>query len=121
MTISGIRKNPNWCGPWRTDYKVNNEQVVFNIIKDMKYPKSNDDCFAVRVIEHTATKVQERSQFSTLEDILTSKDKEEEVEELADESASSWSLSYREFWTKDKHSLNYQSSEAGVETVAGTP
>lgn len=41
--------------------RVINEQVVFNIFKAIEYIETTDDCFAINIIEQTATKVHERS------------------------------------------------------------
>lgn len=54
--------------------RVNNEQVIFNIFKDMEYPKSADDYFAINIIKQTVLEMQEGNQFlDPLEHILTSK------------------------------------------------
>lgn len=59
--------------------RVNNEQVVFNNSKAMKYLETTNDYFVLNVIEQVVIKVQERRQFSNpLKHILTSKYLEEE-------------------------------------------
>lgn len=58
---------------------VNDEQVVFNILKAMEYLETIGNCFAVNIIEQIVTKVQEGSQlFGPLEHILTTKEIEED-------------------------------------------
>lgn len=58
---------------------VNDEQVVFNILKAMEYLETIGNCFAVNIIEQIDTKVQEGSQlFGPLEHILTTKEIEED-------------------------------------------
>ena len=53
--------------------RVNNEQVVFNIFKSMKYPIETDDCFAVNQVDQAVIEFQKRDQFSDLlEHALTS-------------------------------------------------
>lgn len=36
--------------------RVNDEQVIFNIFKAMKYPELTDDCFVVNVIHRAMIK-----------------------------------------------------------------
>lgn len=58
---------------------VNDEQVVFNILKAMEYLETIGNCFAVNIIEQIVTKVQEGSQlFGPLEHILTTMEIEED-------------------------------------------
>ena len=46
--------------------RVNDEQVVFNIFKAMKYPVETDDCFAVSQVDQAIAEFQKRDQFMTL-------------------------------------------------------
>ena len=65
--------------------RVNDEQVVFNIFKAMKYPIETDDCFALNQVDQVVAKFQKRNQFSDLlEHALTSgatPGEEDEVDE----------------------------------------
>ena len=68
--------------------RVNDEQVVFNIFKAMKYPEETDDCFAVSHIDQAVAEFQKRNQFSDqLEHALASEvlpEEEKTDEDLAE-------------------------------------
>lgn len=59
---------------------VNNEQVAFNIFKDIEYLEWVDSCVLVCVVQGTITEVYEKNPLSNSLDILTPKDIEEEGE-----------------------------------------
>lgn len=44
--------------------RVNDEKVVFNIFKAIKYPESTDDCFAVNVVHGANDEIQEKHYLS---------------------------------------------------------
>ena len=44
--------------------RVNDEQVIFNIFKVMKYPDETDECFTVSQVDQVVAEFQKRDQFS---------------------------------------------------------